>query len=308
VTRRIPFSAGALALCILASVCALLAPARAVAQTCGDADGSGSVTVTDGVQTLRSAAGLSSSCSAARCDVDGSGSTTVTDGVNVLRKAAGLPAPDSCPGSQSDGVQNAVDSVVPFLAFGFAFASDVSLAGTATVLPAGGGEDSCPNGGSRNKFFLSPSFLRITFSACRYTSPGLGSFQFDRSVFINFFHAQVALAFSVTDLENSRVVDFDGFIDFVPRNGGGFVGNGQGIVLTTPQGNFTLSLDQLTVDGDGHVLSGGGSIEDTSDNFPLQRIDFQVTSPGAGSLTAIFDDGSTSSFVLNLLTGDLTPS
>lgn len=64
---------------------------------CGDADLSGAVTVTDGVQVLRAAAGLSSSCTLQRCDVDGSGSITVTDGVNVLRNAAGLSAISACP-------------------------------------------------------------------------------------------------------------------------------------------------------------------------------------------------------------------
>jgi hypothetical protein len=65
---------------------------------CGDADGSGGLTVTDGVQTLRGAAGLSSPCTPAVCDVDGDGSITVTDGVNVLRGAAGLPAVLTCGG------------------------------------------------------------------------------------------------------------------------------------------------------------------------------------------------------------------
>lgn len=64
---------------------------------CGDADLSGSVTVTDGVQTLRAAADLSSSCTPARCDVDGSGTVSVTDGVNVLRAAAGLSFTANCP-------------------------------------------------------------------------------------------------------------------------------------------------------------------------------------------------------------------
>ncbi len=64
---------------------------------CGDADLSGAITVTDGVQTLRAAAELSSSCTPARCDVDGSGAVTVSDGVNVLRGAAGLPFASNCP-------------------------------------------------------------------------------------------------------------------------------------------------------------------------------------------------------------------
>jgi predicted lipoprotein len=67
----------------------------ASAQVCGDADDSGSVTVTDGVRVLRAAAGIGD-CELARCDVDGSGSVTVTDGVNVLRAAAGLGDPTGC--------------------------------------------------------------------------------------------------------------------------------------------------------------------------------------------------------------------
>lgn len=68
------------------------------APACGDPDGSGSVTVSDGVNVLRAAAGLSSTCgAAAACDVDGSGAMTVTDGVNVLRAAAGLSAGLACP-------------------------------------------------------------------------------------------------------------------------------------------------------------------------------------------------------------------
>jgi hypothetical protein len=64
---------------------------------CGDADGSGSVSVTDGVIVLNAAAGLPSTCVPQRCDVDGSGSITITDGVHVLRAAAGLETPNACP-------------------------------------------------------------------------------------------------------------------------------------------------------------------------------------------------------------------
>jgi glucose/arabinose dehydrogenase len=74
----------------------LAAPARA--QTCGDADGSGGVTVTDGVRALGAAAGLGDRCTpAALCDLDGNGEVTVSDGVNVLRVAAGLAAFVACP-------------------------------------------------------------------------------------------------------------------------------------------------------------------------------------------------------------------
>ena len=64
---------------------------------CGDADGNGSVTVTDGVVVLRAAAGLPTSCTASRCDLDGNGTVSVTDGVKVLRRAAGLRTTANCP-------------------------------------------------------------------------------------------------------------------------------------------------------------------------------------------------------------------
>lgn len=64
---------------------------------CGDADLNGTISVLDGVQTLRAAAELSSQCTPARCDVDGNGSISVSDGVNVLRGAAGLAFTANCP-------------------------------------------------------------------------------------------------------------------------------------------------------------------------------------------------------------------
>lgn len=64
---------------------------------CGDPNGTGTVTVSDGVEVLNAAASLSSDCTTAVCDVDDSGSVTVTDGVLVLRSAAGLGGPLGCP-------------------------------------------------------------------------------------------------------------------------------------------------------------------------------------------------------------------
>ncbi len=77
---------------------AMAATPAFAADRCGDADGNGAVTVTDGVQVLRAAVGLGSSCTLARCDLDDSGAVSVTDGVNVLRDAAGLPVNLACPG------------------------------------------------------------------------------------------------------------------------------------------------------------------------------------------------------------------
>ncbi len=64
--------------------------------TCGDADGDGTIGVSDGVQTLRAAAELGNLCTLARCDVDGDGAIGVSDGVQVLRAAAGLGLSGDC--------------------------------------------------------------------------------------------------------------------------------------------------------------------------------------------------------------------
>ena len=86
---------GLLAVAILAAWCGR-APATTVEQ-CGDADLSGTVTVTDGVLALRTAAELVGGCTvASRCDVDGNGAVSVTDGVATLRLAAALPTTRAC--------------------------------------------------------------------------------------------------------------------------------------------------------------------------------------------------------------------
>ena len=90
-------------LLLSAAVVTLLVAATPVtAQVCGDADDSGTITVTDGVNVLRAAAGLGT-CELTRCDVDGNGAVTVTDGVNVLRAAAGLGNPTGCSGGGNLG-------------------------------------------------------------------------------------------------------------------------------------------------------------------------------------------------------------
>src|SRR5262245_52846282 len=69
---------------------------NAAAAVCGDADGDGAVTTTDGVRILRLAAGLDDGCPTTGCDVDGDGEVSVTDAVLALRRAAGLTIADAC--------------------------------------------------------------------------------------------------------------------------------------------------------------------------------------------------------------------
>ena len=139
-----------------------------------------SVTVTDGVQVLRSAADLSSECSqrANSCDVDGNGSVTVSDGVNVLRMAAGSAITENCPGG-SDGTPTSPGhrrhGAVPHPRPQRGAEREYRHRPTRTR-PAD--TQDCEDGGSRT---TSQSAARstVTFDACRVSQPGLGRFQFD---------------------------------------------------------------------------------------------------------------------------------
>lgn len=95
---RIP-SLRALALAVAVALPLAWLPGPADAQIfkiCGDVDDNDTVTVTDGVQVLRAAAGLSSDCTEEICDADVNGTIGVTDGVIILRKAAGLQITQNC--------------------------------------------------------------------------------------------------------------------------------------------------------------------------------------------------------------------
>lgn len=296
----------------------LLISGPAFSQVCGDASGDGNVTVTDGVQTLRAAAQLSSSCSVATCDVDGSGSITVTDGVNVLRKAAGLTAPSACGGGGGGDqaeVQTLTTDAAPLLIFAFTAVAEVEspLAPSvaSAVKPAGSivpiDEDECPAGGTRRKTLLGGCIINVTFQACGYSAPTLGSFQFDRGVALNFCRSNASILLDVKDLDSGRAVHFEGFVDF-QQTGDGIVANGGPVVLTTPQGKFSLTFNQLSFDRDGHPSGGSGEITDDDDVFELARMTFTVTGPTTASVVGTFDDGHTANFVLNTITGDFTPA
>jgi len=296
------------------ALCGALSVSSAFAQTCGDADGSGSVTVTDGVQVLRSAAGLSSSCSerANSCDVDGSGGVTVTDGVNVLRKAAGLTITENCPGG-GDGtadVAQVTDVLVPFLTFGLREVPSVSSASAGAVQPAA--TEDCEDGGTRTTD-RSGTTVTVTFANCKVSESGIGAFQLNGTI-----RAELAIPTSsvdfdlkVTDLGSSKLYDFHGDLQGQPRLSGGFVLDGGPVsVLNGAEGPkiFEITFHDLTVDGNGHIESGSVEAEDTSDSFELKTVEVEVED---GSSTAtvhvVRDDDTEQDYTLNLETGDLTP-
>jgi hypothetical protein len=282
-----------------------LGTVSASAQVCGDADGSGTVTVTDGVAVLRSAAGLSSSCTRTRTAVTStSGGTTVTDGVNVLRKAAGISITESCPGG-SDGtadVAKVTDVMVPFLAFALREVPSANLA-AADAHPAGG-THGCENEGSRRTSQSGGTFT-VTFGACQVSEAGLGSFQLDGVIQakLGFPVSTVGFDLEVTDLGNNRVFDFHGDIKGELMLGGGFVVDGGPVsVLNGKEGPelFQLTFNELTVDAFDHLLSGSVEAEDTSDSFELATAELEVEDGSTiATLHVVRDDDSEQDYQLN---------
>ena len=294
---------------VCVGACGIATATSAHAQVCGDADGNGTVTVTDGVQVLRQAAGLDSTCSerANSCNVDGVGDITVTDGVNVLRKAADLPVTDNCPGGTvDDDVEEITDRVVPFLKLGLDSIPNVSPA----VAPAE--VEDCEDGGTRDTT-QDGNDVRVEFNACKVSEPGLGAFQLDGFIEleIGIPDGTVEFELNVTDLDSGRLVDFDGTLTATVRFTGGFVLDGGPLSVRDSEGGpvlFTLTFDDFTVSGDGDVDSGSVEAEDTSDSFDLQTAEIEVEDGNdtTASLRVVRDDQSEDFFVVNLQTGDVT--
>ncbi|MEO7438628.1 MAG: hypothetical protein ABI080_24330 [Candidatus Binatia bacterium] len=121
------------------------------AATCGDANRTGSVTVTDGVLVLRAAASLPSNCPQERCDMNVDGGISVTDGVLALRVAAGIQAQVACSATQADTIFGSILKTV-------GASSTASPAGRAR---AAGTTEPCSGGG----FIEDDGFTR-TFNEC----------------------------------------------------------------------------------------------------------------------------------------------
>jgi hypothetical protein len=140
---------------------------------------------------------------------------------------------------------------------------------------------------------------------------GIGSFQLDGFIEVNIGipTSQVQFELNVTDLSNSRLIDFDGTLTGTPRLQGGFVVDGGPITVANSEGGaevFRLTFNDLTVDGDGNILSGSVEAEDTSDSFDLETAELEVEG-GDATVHVVRDDATEQDFALDLDTGELTP-
>jgi hypothetical protein len=283
----------------LAAIAACLVVASSVtaeAQVCGDADNSGAVTVTDGVQVLRAAAGLSSTCDTnSNCDVDGNGSVSVTDGVNVLRKAADLPISEACAAGTNTEVASLLKQAVPVFG-GFGQLTKLgSASANAAAAPCENDDGSASFNETDNDF---------EFDNCR-----LGDVTFDG--FIAVSGNTLFFDLDITD-------DLDGDIEFFTDTGLTFEQSGDNVILSGQLGltdfsgdlgDFSATFEGLVTDPNGNSI-GGSVLFDASESdiegLAAIRIGFDGTST-VQPVDLILTDQSVQHFNFDSVSGTLTP-
>jgi hypothetical protein len=261
----------------------------ASAQECGDADNSGSVTVTDGVQALRAAAGLSSTCGT-QCDVDGSGSVTVTDGVNILRKAAGIAITEACGGLNSQ-VQNLLQNTLPI------FGALTKGAGAQ----AAGTQSLCENPDGTVTY--DPELDEIEFTDCV-----IGGISFDG--FLDGVSTNT-LSFDIdfTVVDTQQAFSFFGDLTETP--------SGQNSILTgaldvnfDDLGDLNVTFENVLSDPNGNFVDGSllfdASGADIA-NVDAVRVGF-VRTGTIVPVAVILTDQSTVNFTFDTNSGVLTPA
>ena len=264
----------------------------ASAQECGDADGNGSVTVTDGVQALRAAAGLSSTCTATVCDVDGSGSVTVTDGVNILRKAAGITIAEACGGRDAQ-VQTLLRNTLPI------FGALTKGAG-GTSARAAGSTNLCEN--SDGEVAYDPNFDEIDFTNCI-----IGGIAFDGAlggVSTNTLSFDIDFTVVATD----EFFSFFGDLTETPVGRNSTLA-GSLDVSFSDLGDLNIAFEDVLSDPDGNFIGGSLLFDAAQAEIPdVSAIRVGFTGTATLPVSVILTDQSTVGFTFDLDSGVLTPT
>ena len=283
------------AACLLAAM-----SARAEAQECGDADGSGTVTVTDGVQALRAAAGLSSSCTGSTCDIDGSGSVTVTDGVNVLRKAAGLAITENCGGVDAQ-VEALLGSALPTLSiFGSLTKLGTSAQAKMGASAQAAGQSICEN--PAGQFLVDEATGEITFVDCQF-----GGFAFDGTLGASGNTISFDLEF--TDLATEEFVSFLGDLTTEQSGENSVLAGNLEVDFSDPDlSSVAVTFENVVSDPTGKSI-GGSVLFDASDSGieGVTGIRVGFTPSTVVPVQVILVDQSTLDFNFDTVSGDLTP-
>jgi len=275
-------------------------PGQAQAQifkSCGDVDGSGSVTVTDGVQVLRAAAGLSSDCTNELCDVDVNGTISVTDGVITLRKAAGLPITQNCipdAGRINQQVAHLVQRTQPL----------VSEALGTLVMRRDGVIDhtfNCENGkdGTLDVTIVGRE-LSMSFLDCLVENALING---DAENAGN----DPILTLGIADVRSEESISFEGQLLGIDIDGGVKL---SGNLNASPDftrfdtGDFLLVLNNLAIASTGTLLAGSLTMKLNADsNVPgVQRIRIVYDGSNLTPVLVTFDNGSVKSYGFDLNT------
>jgi hypothetical protein len=260
------------------------------AQVCGDADGSGAVTVSDGVQTLRAAAGLDSMCTVAACDIDGSGAITVTDGVSVLRKAAGLPVMENC-SDVSGQPATVLSELQTIFRYGAAFATGPAI--TSCANPSDG----------ELEVTVDEDGMTTTFSSCE-----AGTVHLTGDIIVGPSLLTFCGLEADTTGEEDFISDYDGELTLGTAAGGRSLA-GTVDVTTDSAGFMELMFADALVVG-GKLTAGSATVDLTESDIADAFTQLVLTFDGSGvaSVVATESNGSTMSFHYDIGTGTATPA
>jgi hypothetical protein len=281
-----------LAVMLLGLACVAVPAARA--QECGDADGNGSVTVTDGVQTLRAAAELPSSCTVGICDMDGNGSVTVTDGVSVLRKAAELPASEECGGAAGQPA-TVLAELQPLFALALPFATSKPVTSCANA----------PDGEILEE--VDGADTTTSFFDC-----DVGTKRLDGDVIVGSgLFTVLFLDVATADANEDFIAQYDGELTATASGGGQALSSAVDdpmTVSTESSGDSLLTFENVLV-VEGRLDGGSATLDladsDIADQFQRLRIEFNGT--GTATVVATQANSGTQSFSYDLATGAVTP-
>lgn len=280
-----------------------------LAQTCGDADASGAITVTDGVQTLRASAGLSTSCTAGRCDVDGSGSITVTDGVNVLRKAAGITIAEACPtASVNESVRGVIGEMTKIarLTVGTSAAAS-AVTGAVTT--------DCTDGG-----FIELDGQKSTFVDCRFGDLVINGAITTTNILSDpdngrFIRSDVYEQYQVQFLDSSFTFRQDGTSRIeIDTKKNKLIEDGTLTIFTsqsaTGQDEYTLTKVNLTTDIQTATVMSGQLISAlaAAGLAGIKAVTLGFVTGDIADVDVEFDDGHFEAFKFNITSGELTPA
>ncbi len=275
-------------LVLVGTIC--VSPSVSHGQICGDADGNGSVSVSDGVQTLRAAAGLETGCTTATCDVDGNGSITVTDGVSVLRKAAGLPITENCTGGSGAQPETVLREIQPLLTIGLAFATGTPVTSCANA-PDGEISTTVGDDGTTTSF----DFCQV------------GSIEFLGDIIVS----DALLTFSFLDTltvgDEDDIAEYDGELTMAAAGSGRSVSGP--VDVDTFSAGFTVLTFNGTVVEAGRLTGGSATLDladsDLVDAFTTMTLTFDGS--GIAQVQATQANGGTTSVRFDLANGVIVP-